>query len=120
MLISSARDAVDYKRQSIAMQFVEVGYREPRTRGRAHVSNGCRYNRVMIQSISHERGRMVMRRCQLLLLLRPRPSLRPFGNFQSPKQRERRDNCDYCEFSGARNYVNEVEERERKERVEAW
>ena len=51
------------------------------------------------------------------------PSVRPFGNFQSPKQRrdrEERDNCDYCEFSGARNYVNEVEKRERKERVEAW
>ena len=67
----------------------------------------------MIQSISHERARGDATMSAATLTT---PSVRPFGNFQSPKQRRetgRRDNCDYCEFSGARNYVNEVEEREK-------
>ena len=83
-----------------------------------YVTDGCRYNGVMIQSISHERTRGmsdVMSAASSSSLLRSSPSVRlAIFNRQSRERRgERRDNCDYCEFSGARNYVNEVEESER-------
>ena len=87
------------------MKFADVRGRYGTVRG---VCNGCRYNRVMIQSISHERtrGDVMSAASPSLQLVR----LAIF-NRQSREGERERDNCDYCEFSGARNYVNEVEKR---------
>ena len=95
------------------MKFADVRGRYGTVRG---VCNGCRYNRVMIQSISHERTRVMW--CQLRRRRRYNSSVWQFSIAKAEKERER-DNCDYCEFSGARNYVNEVEKRA-GERVKGW